>query len=113
MKTKLLTICLLLFTLQVFAGVDWIQRDICNAKNNAATECSNVEKIIHRYNKYMKKYLEIGPIAGLVHLKKRSNRGKNQSRPAEHNGHYYLINDIGDIHNLITIWSLDSEITIK
>ena len=113
MKTTLLTICLLLFTSQLIAGVDWIQKDICNAKKNTATECSNVGKIVHRYNKYMKKYLEIGVIVGVVHLKKRSNRGTNQSRPAEYTGHYYLINDTGDIHNLITIWSLDSEITIK
>ena len=112
MKTKLLTIFLLLLTSQLIAGVDWIQKDICNTKNNAATECSNVKKIVYRYNKYMKKYLEIGPIVGVVHLKKGSNRGTNQSRLAEHTGHYYLINDTGDIHNLITIWSLDSKITI-
>ena len=113
MKTKLLKICLLLFSSQVFAGVDWIQRDICNAKNNAVVECSNVGKIVYRYNKYMKKYLEIGPIVGVVHLKKGSNRGTNQRRPAELTGHYYLINDTGDINNLITVWSSDSEITIK
>ena len=113
MQIKLLTIFFLLFSLQSIAGVDWMQKDICNAKNNATTECSNVGKIVHRYNKYMKKYLEIGPIVGVVHLKKGSNRGTNQNRPAEHTGHYYLINDTGDIHNLITIWSLDSEITIK
>jgi hypothetical protein len=49
---------------------------------------------------------------GVVYIKKVQNKGTNERKPATYSGYYYLINDMGDKKNLITIWSLDSEISV-
>lgn len=113
MKTKIVTICLLIFTSQVFAGVDWEKYDICSKNSEEITECDNIGKSVYRYNEYLKKNLAIGPIVGVAYIERGDNRGTNNRRPAEFSGYYYLINDTGDMKNLITTWSLDPEISVK
>ena len=39
----------------------------------------------------------------MVYLKKGQDRGTNQVRLAEKNSYYYLIDDMGDKNNLLTV----------
>ena len=105
-------ICVLL-SFQVQSGTNWIKKDLCTENKEEIDECKNVGKNLYRYNKFMKKDLSIGPIVGVVYIKEGQNRGTNQKIITKVSGYYYLINDMGDIKNLITTFASDPELSVK
>lgn len=112
---KILPIILAFFLLPnlSIAGIDWLSYDICKKSNIRITECNNIGKSAYRYNRYVKKDLKLGLIEGVVYIEKGKNRGTNERIAATYSGYYYLINDMNDKKNLITIWSLDSEVSVR
>jgi hypothetical protein len=80
---------------------DWYSLNICKKKK--IKECENVGKNLYLYNSIVKRDLKIGPVVGVVYLKKGQDRGTNQVRLAEKNSYYYLIDDMGDKNNLLTV----------
>jgi len=91
----------LLFGGVASAKTDWYSLNIC--ETSKISECKNVGKDIYLYNSIVKREFKIGPIVGVVYLKKGQNRGTNQVRLAERTGYYYLIDDMGDKNNLLTV----------
>ena len=89
------------------------KKDLCIEKKEEINECQNVGKDLYRYNNYMKKNLLLGKIVGVVHIKKGKDRGTNQKIITKVSGYYYLINDMGDIKNLITTFASDPELSVK
>jgi len=81
--------------------INWYSLNIC--ETSKISECKNVGKNIYLYNSIVKREFKIGPIVGVVYLKKGQNRGTNQVRLAERTGYYYLIDDMGDKNNLLTV----------
>ena len=101
-------LCLTLFVVLVCFGsnkveskTDWYSLNICSQKK--VKECENVGKSLYLYIPLAKTEVKIGPIVGVVYLKKGQNRGTNEVRSAEKNGYYYLIDDAGDKDNLLTV----------
>jgi len=96
MKKIITFISILFVCFSAEAKVNWIKKDVCK-KNKKKTEyCNFVGKRLYYFGR------DIGPIVGVVYIKKGKNRGTNQKRPAEKTGYYLLINDMGDMRNLIT-----------
>ena len=87
---------ILAFVSPAEARTNWIKKDLCKKKKEKVELCKYVGKSLYLRGR------EIGPVVGVVYLKKGQNRGTNQRRPAEKTGYYLLINDTGDIKNLIT-----------
>ena len=85
----------------VWERPDWYSLNICKKKK--IKECENVGKNLYLYNSIVKRDLKIGPVVGVVYLKKGQDRGTNQVRLAEKNSYYYLIDDMGDKNNLLTV----------
>ena len=83
------------------AKTDWYSLNIC--ETSKISECKNVGKSLYIYMALAKIEVEIGPVVGVVYLKKGQNRGTNDVRPAEKNGYYYLIDDTGNKDNLLTV----------
>ena len=83
------------------AKTDWYSLNIC--ETSKISECKNVGKSLYIYMALAKIEVKIGPVVGVVYLKKGQNRGTNEVRPAEKNGYYYLIDDTGDKDNLLTV----------
>ncbi len=85
----------------VWERPDWYSLNICKKKK--IKECEIVGKNLYLYNSIVKRDLKIGPVVGVVYLKKGQDRGTNQVRLAEKNSYYYLIDDMGDKNNLLTV----------
>ena len=111
-------LCLTLFVVLVCFGsnkveskTDWYSLNICPQKDDLyivlmkikVKECRNVGKSLYIYMDLAKIEVKIGPVVGVVYLKKGQNRGTNEVRPTEKNGYYYLIDDAGDKDNLLTV----------
>ena len=86
---------------KVESRTNWYPLNIC--KKTKIKECENVGKDLYIYNSFLKRDLKIGPVVGVVYLKKGQDRGTNQVRLAEKNSYYYLIDDMGDKNNLLTV----------
>ena len=86
---------------KVESKTDWYSLNICPQKK--VKECENVGKSLYIYMDLAKIEVKIGPVVGVVYLKKGQNRGTNEVRPTEKNGYYYLIDDAGDKDNLLTV----------
>ena len=86
---------------KVESKTDWYSLNICPQKK--VKECENVGKSLYIYMALAKIEVKIGPVVGVVYLKKGQNRGTNEVRPAEKNGYYYLIDDTGNKDNLLTV----------
>jgi len=96
MKYLIYTFVFLIFISSAEARKNWIKKDICKKKKDKVELCKHVGKSLYLGAR------EIGPVVGVVYLKKGQNRGTNQKRSAEKTGYYLLINDMGDMKNLIT-----------
>lgn len=106
-------LCVLNFAVTSYSAEDWYSKNVCTEKTGQIY-CKDINKNIVRYNKYVKKWLDIGPIWGVVYIDKGANRGTNQYRQAEHSGYYYIVGCmIKDKSNCITIYTKDNEIRVR
>ena len=114
MKKLVLTLLVVLVYFgsnKVESKTDWYSLNICPQKDDLyivlmkikVKECRNVGKSLYIYMDLAKIEVKIGPVVGVVYLKKGQNRGTNEVRPTEKNGYYYLIDDAGDKDNLLTV----------
>ena len=94
----------LIFTLPSQARTNWIKKDLCKKEKVKIDLCEHVGKNIYRYIPAAKKSFNIGKVEGVIFLKKGQNKGTNYKRAAEETGHYVLMNDTGDIKNLIPVF---------
>lgn len=110
---KYLIIFLILFLVSpAEARTNWIKKDLCKKEKTKVDLCQHVGKNIYRYIPAAKKSFNIGKIEGVVFLKKGQNKGTNYKRAAQETGHYVLMNDAGDIRNLIPVFP-DSSISFR
>ena len=112
LKYIILTIIILSLSEKVEARTNWIKKDICKKEKTKVDLCKHVEKNIYRYIPAAKRSVSLGKMEGVVFLKKGQNKGTNYKRAAEKTGHYVLMNDTGDIKNLIPVFP-DSTISFK
>tara|TARA_B110000971_G_scaffold41656_1_gene40966 strand:+ start:260 stop:598 length:339 start_codon:yes stop_codon:yes gene_type:complete len=112
MKKIIIFISIFLFCFSAQARTNWIKKDICKKEKTRIDLCKYVGKNIYRYVPAAKRSFNMGKIEGVVFLKKGQNKGTNYKRAAEKTGHYVLMNDTGDIKNLIPVFP-DSTISFK
>ena len=94
------------------ARTNWIKKDLCKKEKTKVELCQYVGKNIYRYIPAAKRSVNMGKVEGVIFLKKGQNKGTNYKRPAEETGHYVLMNDTGDIKNLIPVFP-DKTISFK
>lgn len=107
-------ILILVFSSKVEARTNWIKKDICKKEKGIAKVdlCKHVGKNIYRYIPAAKRSVNLGKMEGVVFLKEGQNKGTNYKRAAEETGYYVLMNDTGDIKNLIPVFP-DKTISFK